>query len=95
MMMAIPSSSPLHVGSSSGAVLCCPACKAELLLFDSGFSCSACGERYPVVNGIPRLLVPAMRDALSRSAESTADERRIKTAQSFGSNLCHMVSYLT
>lgn len=54
-------------------VLACPLCKGALDLavereeagevLEGALSCAACGERYPVEDGIPNLLPPAMRDA--------------------------------
>jgi uncharacterized protein YbaR (Trm112 family) len=55
-------------------ILVCPLCKGPLELSatetaESGdivsgtLSCGACNERYPIVDGIPNLLPPDMRDA--------------------------------
>ena len=39
------------------AQLACPACHGSLGLEDSRLVCSACGRRYPIVDGIPALIV--------------------------------------
>ncbi len=41
------------------AILACPACDNRPPLSESGdwLVCEQCGRRYPVVNGIPHLLV--------------------------------------
>ena len=54
-------------------ILVCPLCKAELALEDAvevdglvtegTLVCRACGERYPIEDGIPNLLPPDLRDA--------------------------------
>jgi hypothetical protein len=40
-------------------IVICPACRADLreLAADAGLECVACGRVYPVVDGIPVLLV--------------------------------------
>ncbi|ELY61241.1 methytransferase partner Trm112 [Natronolimnohabitans innermongolicus] len=56
-------------------ILCCPLDKHELELEDAEYaadddeeivdgalSCSECGERYPIEDGIPNLLPPDMRE---------------------------------
>lgn len=55
------------------AILACPLCKGSLELavereegdevVDGVLSCGSCEERYPVTDGIPNLLPPAMRGA--------------------------------
>lgn len=54
-------------------ILACPLCKGPLELavereeedevVDGVLSCASCEERYPVTDGIPNLLPPAIRDA--------------------------------
>ena len=54
-------------------ILACPLCKGSLELavereegdevVDGVLSCASCEERYPVTDGIPNLLPPAMRGA--------------------------------
>ncbi|WP_293028749.1 methytransferase partner Trm112 [Natronococcus sp.] len=53
-------------------ILCCPLDKHELELEDPEYegdevisgtlTCTECGERYPIEDGIPNLLPPDMRD---------------------------------
>jgi uncharacterized protein YbaR (Trm112 family) len=38
-------------------LIVCPACMQSLTLADGTVNCSGCGRRYPVVDGIPVLLV--------------------------------------
>ncbi|GIW14944.1 MAG: hypothetical protein KatS3mg063_0797 [Tepidiforma sp.] len=52
-------------------ILCCPLCKGELELRDAEeregeivagvLVCRACGERYPIEDGIPNMLPPDQR----------------------------------
>lgn len=55
-------------------ILVCPVCKGPLELsitqeggggdiISGSLACAACNERYPIEDGIPNLLPPAMRDA--------------------------------
>src|ERR1044072_1594775 len=62
----------------------CPECRAELS-FSTALNCAQCGTSYPIVDGIPRLLLPAMRDALrGERAGSRHEETQAETARSFG-----------
>lgn len=70
----------------------CPGCLGRLChpqpapeSADADLICVQCGERFPVIDGIPRLLLSPLREALlgSGSAMGT-DERQVKTALSFG-----------
>ena len=47
-------------------LLACPECgSSELSLAGGGaISCPSCGARYPIVNGVPRMLPPDLADAL-------------------------------
>ena len=38
-------------------LIVCPACQGQLTLAESTVNCEVCGRRYPVVDGIPILLV--------------------------------------
>ena len=56
-------------------ILACPVCKGALELSVDGeedgdivagsLRCEACGETYPIAGGIPNLLPPDLRDAVS------------------------------
>ncbi|MGB0064618.1 MAG: Trm112 family protein [Terracidiphilus sp.] len=39
------------------AQLACPACHEDLHAEESRLVCGACGRRYPIVDGIPALIV--------------------------------------
>jgi ubiquinone/menaquinone biosynthesis C-methylase UbiE/uncharacterized protein YbaR (Trm112 family) len=75
--------------------LVCPECRGRIeRTFPEGVSgtgipdslqCVDCGARYPVVNGVPRMLAERMRSALnSEFAENAADQAKAATARSFG-----------
>ncbi len=62
----------------------CPRCRGELLPADD-LKCAHCDISYPITGGIPRLLLPTMRDALNGASQASQnDERQAETAQSFG-----------
>ena len=54
-------------------LLACPLCKAELALtvvdeeggeiLSGALDCAACGETFPIEEGIPNLLPPELREA--------------------------------
>jgi uncharacterized protein YbaR (Trm112 family) len=48
---------PLEFDASILAQLACPACHGNLHLEDMHLVCGACGRRYPIVDGIPALIV--------------------------------------
>ena len=62
-------------------ILACPVCKTALELsvdreadgeiVEGGLRCAACEETYPIAGGIPNLLPPDLRDAVSADAESS------------------------
>lgn len=67
----------------------CPGCRSELSFSANAGAetlvCVSCGNSYPIINGIPRLLLPVMRDALSgKSSTAGADEAQAETALRFG-----------
>lgn len=37
-------------------ILACPLCKADVELRESRLSCTSCGKKYPVINGVPIML---------------------------------------
>jgi hypothetical protein len=39
------------------ALLACPACQGDIELKDNQIFCTSCHRRYPIVDGIPVLLV--------------------------------------
>ena len=56
-------------------ILACPLCKGSLVLtiaaveadevLTGELRCEACNERYPIADGIPNLLPPAVREAMA------------------------------
>lgn len=70
----------------------CPGCRASLSLSDmtidvqSGtLMCARCDIPYPIIDGIPRLLLPALRDALLGEGSAIGTEvTQVETALSFG-----------
>lgn len=71
----------------------CPECQSQLLPRGEGSQCAAeyslscpqCGETFPVINGIPRMLLETMRESLlSERAAAGADRIKVATARSFG-----------
>lgn len=71
----------------------CPGCQGVLSLRaeparDNGdlcFECVTCKQDFPVIGGIPRLLLSPLREALIGNQAATGnDDRQVKTALSFG-----------
>lgn len=48
------------------ALLCCPRCRGDLAADGSGIRCAACSTAFPVIDGIPDLLLQ-VEDEVSRS----------------------------
>lgn len=42
-------------------ILACPVCKRGVKLKGEGLVCVGCGQRYPIVNGIPNMLPDELR----------------------------------
>ena len=62
----------------------CPGCRSKLSAA-AELICAQCGNSYPIIHDIPRLLLPNMRDALEGESRSTGpDETQAETALSFG-----------
>jgi len=67
----------------------CPACVGQLNRArdadQDALACSKCGEKFPVIRSIPRLLLPPFREALlGNGTAAGTDERQLQTALSFG-----------
>ena len=70
----------------------CPGCRESLRRdevaingADALLTCVNCGETFPIIDGIPRLLLPPLRGALlGKTAATGTDARQIETALSFG-----------
>ncbi|MBI1763013.1 MAG: methyltransferase domain-containing protein [Acidobacteria bacterium] len=82
------------------AALRCPACggvlspsrRAAESLAES-LECPACRESFPLISGIPRMLLAPLRAALAgRQNHGAVDERRVRTAHSFGYEWTHFAA---
>jgi len=63
----------------------CPNCRSSLSVSTDAFHCEACDVSYPVVNGIPRMLLPNLRGALAGELPPVGEEaKQVETALSFG-----------
>ena len=65
----------------------CPNCGGELTpaIGNTSLACEACNLDFPIVNDVPRMLLPGMREALSsKNSQSDFDKRQAETALSFG-----------
>jgi uncharacterized protein YbaR (Trm112 family) len=51
------------IDSAVLAQLACPACHGDLHAEDSRLVCSACARRYPIVDGIPALIIERAESA--------------------------------
>jgi len=38
-------------------IMCCPACRGEVIEQEGKIVCMACGRRYPIRDGIPVMLI--------------------------------------
>lgn len=73
------------------ATLRCPACQGTLQVNeesavingDCHLECQTCGEQFPVIADVPRLLLSPFREALLNN-QATAGDPQVKTALSFG-----------
>jgi SAM-dependent methyltransferase/uncharacterized protein YbaR (Trm112 family) len=58
---------------NDGRLLCCPLCRGALTSLGgadgsgSSLTCADCGRRYPIVNGVPRLVAGGQRTAVAKS----------------------------
>jgi uncharacterized protein YbaR (Trm112 family) len=64
--MAGHRSKPVQFNSEVVAQLACPACFGDLRLEDSRLVCGECGRAYPIIDGIPVLIVERIADAQSK-----------------------------
>lgn len=71
----------------------CPGCQGRLRLdtahpqndADAHFECTNCNQRFPIIRGIPRLLLSPLREALLGGEETSAqNDPQVRTARSFG-----------
>ncbi len=75
------------------AILRCPGCQGELVpgsefsasLAEESLACTRCGEAFPVINAIPRMLLSPLRQALLEGGSAQgAEAHKVATAESFG-----------
>lgn len=63
----------------------CPSCRGDLSPSGNDLNCEACEVSYLIVDGIPRMLAPNLRDALAGQVSATGtDAKQVETALSFG-----------
>jgi SAM-dependent methyltransferase/uncharacterized protein YbaR (Trm112 family) len=70
----------------------CPGCAGQLRVregtaADNGdfyFECVTCQLSFPVIEGVPRLLLSPLREALLGNTAGQVDDRQVRTALSFG-----------
>src|SRR5512138_3155273 len=63
----------------------CPSCKSTLSVSGDELKCRSCALSYPVVNDIPRMVLPELRRALSGELAAAGDDaKQVETALSFG-----------
>jgi SAM-dependent methyltransferase/uncharacterized protein YbaR (Trm112 family) len=71
----------------------CPGCSGKLCVraghpednVDFYLECATCKEMFPVIDGIPRLLLSPLREALlGDNSAAASDDRQVMTALSFG-----------
>jgi len=63
----------------------CPGCGGRLRAVGADLQCVPCGENFPVLDGIPRMLLRSLRETLLGHAEGPREEQaKVDTARSFG-----------
>src|SRR5438445_7897555 len=71
----------------------CPSCHGELAVSNDHSSangdryceCATCDQRFPIIRGVPRFLLPPLREALLSTDGKVRDhDPQIRTAFSFG-----------
>src|SRR5215510_1402260 len=65
----------------------CPGCQNSLAISpeETNLFCSVCNLSFPIISGIPRLLLPPLGDALlGDGSASGTDAKQVETALSFG-----------
>ena len=63
----------------------CPSCRSGVSSFEAGLACEGCKLTFPVNDGIPRMVMPELREALAGQASATGtDAKQVETALSFG-----------
>ena len=63
----------------------CPACEGRLKSLGDELECVSCQMTFPVIDGIPRMLLPGLREPLLEDTSASGDDaKQVKTALSFG-----------
>ncbi len=63
----------------------CPSCRGRLAASRAELNCQSCQLAFRIVDGIPRMLLPDLREALVGEAPATGmDAKQVETALSFG-----------
>ncbi|HVF22174.1 MAG TPA: methyltransferase domain-containing protein [Pyrinomonadaceae bacterium] len=63
----------------------CPSCRGSLAASGAELKCQDCQLAFPIVDGVPRMLLPNLREALVGAAPATGmDAKQVETALSFG-----------
>src|SRR5918999_396826 len=63
----------------------CPSCRSSLVCSGEGLECAGCKLQFPIKDGIPRMVMPGLREALAGQAFATGtDAKQVETALSFG-----------
>ena len=55
--MRAKSENALQFDVAMAGMLACPACRGDLRVEEERLGCGGCGRRYPIVEGIPVLIV--------------------------------------
>ena len=75
----------LHEIEKLLATLRCPGCRSSLAFAGEELKCEGCETSFPFKDGIPRMVMPGLREALAGQALVTGtDAKQVETALSFG-----------
>ena len=82
--MAVAVNKPHNVEKLLGT-LRCPGCQSNLTVSGEGLECEGCKLQFPIKDGMPRMVMPGLREALAGEASATGtDAKQVETALSFG-----------
>jgi SAM-dependent methyltransferase/uncharacterized protein YbaR (Trm112 family) len=63
----------------------CPGCRGRLAASGAELKCQSCQLAFPIVDGVPRMILPNLREALVGEAPATGmDAKQVETALTFG-----------
>jgi uncharacterized protein YbaR (Trm112 family) len=63
--MCANSEKPMQFDAAVADMLACPSCHGDLRVEGERLVCGGCGRRYPIVDGIPVLIVEGAENALT------------------------------